>query len=135
MPWLWPRCWGFRGARHSSRPSSQLHTMPGECDQGSSLKTTSSCASRLFKQYRFPWRVQVTLNLCCIAHRSLAARPRSRGVAHAMLDSLTENLVGVFKTLKGQKTINEGNIDDSLRSDLAAMGRMLFYVGVVDQLS
>jgi signal recognition particle GTPase len=41
-----------------------------------------------------------------------------------MLDSLTENLVGVFKTLKGQKTINEGNIDDSLRSDLTALGRV-----------
>lgn len=40
---------------------------------------------------------------------------RSRGVAYAMLDSLTDSLVGVMRTLQGKKTISEDNIEASLK--------------------
>ena len=40
---------------------------------------------------------------------------RSRGVATAMLDQITDGLIGALKGLAGQKTITEENIDGALR--------------------
>lgn len=40
---------------------------------------------------------------------------RSKGVAVAMMDQITSGLIGALKSLGGQKTISEDNIDGALR--------------------
>lgn len=40
---------------------------------------------------------------------------RSKGVAYAMMDGITNGLIGALKSLAGQKTISEANIDGALR--------------------
>lgn len=40
---------------------------------------------------------------------------RRRGEAYAIMDQLTEGLVGALKVITGQKTISENNVDDALK--------------------
>lgn len=45
----------------------------------------------------------------------LPRQVRSKGVAVAMMDQITSGLIGALKSLGGQKTISEDNIDGALR--------------------